>query len=157
MGRRGARLATIQYVVAIWGCVAATTRDQGHQFRQAEQLEHVATWRELQGSDGTAAGHTGTQSAGVHECILCWALALGILAGAASALRHLCRHKWARANNDEVKTPLSATAASANPFANDPTSEVGSRPAATSNAGQSDIVGEGLSAKGRFSQQKDTS
>lgn len=152
------RLATIQYVVGILGCVAATARSKGHEFRHAEQLERVPTWRELQGSDGTATGHTAAQSAGLHECILCWALALAILAGAVSALRHLCRHKWAGENNDEVRTPLSASAASANPFANDPTSEAGSRPAATPNAGQSDIVGEGLKAKGRFgSKQENTS
>lgn len=95
------------------------------------------SWRGLQASDGTT---TAGKSAGLQECILCWMLALAVLAGAAMALVHVCRHKRAE-QSDEVKTPLSATAASADPFADAPTSDKGPQTAS---------LGAGLKAKGRF-------
>ena len=76
-----------------------------------------------------------------HACILCWMLALAVLAGLASALLHFWRHKQAEKSN-ETSTPLSATAASANPFA--PTNDT------TLDAELGAALGTGLSAKGRF-------
>lgn len=138
--------AMIQYAVIITtatgaiGCADASNTDD----TLTHQLERGAR-RELQDSDGKVA-----DPAGIHECILCWALGLAILAGMISALMHVCRHKRASRNSEMVTTPLSATAASANPFATDPASDEAARPPATSAAGVSALAGEGLRAKGSF-------
>ena len=144
------RVVFLQLAAAVGAACAANAAnfDDGPvQQPQPQQQRVFPLRRGLQASGGTTAGN----SAGVHECVLCWMLALAVFAGAAAALLQFCRHKRAE-QGDEVKTPLSATAASANPFGtpNDPTSVTDTQAAAT--------LGAGLSAKGRFTKpsQSDT-
>ena len=58
------------------------------------------------------------------NCVLCWLLIVAVLAGAGSALVHLCRHRSAaqaakRDSSDEATTPLSASA-DKDPFEEEP-------------------------------------
>eukprot|EP01043_Picozoa_sp_COSAG02_P086179 COSAG02_NODE_23681_length_711_cov_1.052288_1_plen_160_part_01 len=109
------RVVFLQLAAAVGTACASNeeTFDNGPVVGQQQQQQQLLfpPRRGLQAGDGTTAGN----SDGLHKCTLCWMLVLVLFAGAAAALLQFCRHKRAE-QGDEVKTPLSAKAASANPF-----------------------------------------